>query len=66
MLETPGANLSRIAQRAGFADQAHFPRLFRRTYGITPGALMRQLLHEQPLHPLNRPRRPDREHRDGE
>ena len=39
LLEMPDANLSNIAQRAGFADQAHFTRLFKRAYGITPGAL---------------------------
>ena len=39
LLELPGANLSEIAQRTGFADQAHFTRLFKRAYGITPGAL---------------------------
>jgi AraC family transcriptional regulator len=39
LVEIPGANLSNIAQRAGFADQAHFTRLFKRAYGITPGAL---------------------------
>jgi AraC family transcriptional regulator len=45
LLELPGAMLSDIAQRTGFADQAHFTRLFKRAYGITPGALLRQLLH---------------------
>ena len=42
LLEMPGASLSEIAQRTGFADQAHFTRLFKRVYRITPGALMRQ------------------------
>jgi len=42
LLELCGADLSDIAQRTGFADQAHFTRLFKRTYQITPGALMRQ------------------------
>lgn len=45
LLELPGAVLSDIAQRTGFADQAHFTRLFKRAYDITPGALLRQLLH---------------------
>jgi AraC family transcriptional regulator len=40
-LETTQASLSDIAQRAGFADQAHFTRLFKRAFGITPGALAR-------------------------
>jgi AraC family transcriptional regulator len=41
MLLEPGARLSDIAQRAGFADQAHFTRLFKRHFGITPGAVLR-------------------------
>jgi AraC family transcriptional regulator len=43
LLELPDANLSDVAHRTGFADQAHFTRLFKRSYGITPGALVRQL-----------------------
>ena len=42
LLEAPDANLSDVAHRTGFADQAHFTRLFKRSYGITPGALVRQ------------------------
>ena len=34
--------LAETALEAGFADQAHFTRLFKRAYGITPGALTRQ------------------------
>lgn len=41
LLEARAASLSDIAQRAGFADQAHFTRLFKRAFGITPGALVR-------------------------
>ena len=41
MLETPGAQLSQVALAAGFADQAHLTRLFKRQFGITPGALQR-------------------------
>ena len=41
LLEVPGAVLSDIAQRAGFADQSHLTRLFKREYGVTPGALLR-------------------------
>ncbi len=33
-----GEPLGEIATRAGFADQAHFTRTFRRTMGVTPGA----------------------------
>lgn len=29
--------LSTVAQRAGFADQAHMTRVFKRYYGLTPG-----------------------------
>lgn len=42
LLEVPDVNLSDVAHRTGFADQAHFTRLFKRSYGITPGALVRQ------------------------
>ena len=42
LLELCGADLSDIAQRTGFADQAHFTRLFKRAYRVTPGALVRQ------------------------
>src|SRR5438445_518526 len=41
LLETTGASLSDIAQRTGFADQAHFTRLFKRAFGTTPGAIAR-------------------------
>jgi AraC family transcriptional regulator len=41
LLETTNASLSEIAQRAGFADQAHFTRLFKRAFGVTPGTLAR-------------------------
>jgi len=43
LLETTQATLSDIAQRTGFADQAHFTRLFKRVFGTTPGALARRL-----------------------
>ena len=43
LIETTDASLSDIAQRTGFADQAHFTRLFKRAFGATPGALMRAL-----------------------
>ena len=41
LLEQPGASLSDIALRTGFADQAHFTRLFKREFGVTPGAVLR-------------------------
>ncbi|VXD01618.1 Transcriptional regulator, AraC family [Pseudomonas sp. 8Z] len=34
-----GESLSEIALRLGFYDQAHFSRLFRRTYGLPPARL---------------------------
>ena len=43
LLEARATSLSDIAQRTGFADQAHFTRLFKRAFGITPGALVRAL-----------------------
>ena len=43
LLETTPLSLSDIAQRAGFADQAHFTRRFKRAFGTTPGALVRTL-----------------------
>lgn len=45
LLESPHAALSDIAARSGFADQAHLTRLFKRHYGVTPGAFVR--LHDQ-------------------
>jgi AraC family transcriptional regulator len=41
-LEVPSASLSAVALRWGFADQAHFTRLFKRAFGVTPGTLTRQ------------------------
>ena len=37
-LITTGLPLSRIAMEAGFTDQAHFARLFKRAIGLTPRA----------------------------
>ncbi|MDP3908824.1 MAG: helix-turn-helix domain-containing protein [Gemmatimonadales bacterium] len=36
------APLSDVALRAGFADQSHFTRFFRRTMGVTPLAYRRE------------------------
>lgn len=41
LLDHSDAVLSNVAQRTGFADQAHFTRLFKREFGVTPGALMK-------------------------
>jgi len=41
LLDAPDVTLSDVALRSGFADQAHFTRLFRRQFGITPGAVVR-------------------------
>jgi AraC family transcriptional regulator len=42
MLDIPEASLSDVALRTGFADQAHFTRLFKRRFGVTPGAVLRR------------------------
>jgi AraC family transcriptional regulator len=36
-MRSPNASLAEIALAAGFADQAHFSRTFRRIVGMTPG-----------------------------
>jgi AraC family transcriptional regulator len=41
MLDVENAVLADVAQRAGFADQAHFTRFFKREYGVTPGIVLR-------------------------
>lgn len=41
MLDAENAVLSDVAQRVGFADQAHFTRFFKREYGVTPGIVLR-------------------------
>ena len=41
LLDDSEAGLSEVAQRTGFADQAHFTRLFKREFGVTPGALLK-------------------------
>jgi AraC-like DNA-binding protein len=38
-----GTELSETAQLAGFCDQAHPTREFRKVYGVTPGRLMRDV-----------------------
>ncbi|HMG95582.1 MAG TPA: helix-turn-helix transcriptional regulator [Gemmatimonadaceae bacterium] len=41
MLDAENASLADVAQRAGFADQAHFTRFFKREYGVTPGIVLK-------------------------
>ena len=41
LLDAPEVSLSDVALRAGFADQAHFTRFFKRRFGVTPGAVVR-------------------------
>jgi AraC-like DNA-binding protein len=36
-----GVPLAELALAAGFADQAHFTRMFRSTLGVTPGRYAR-------------------------
>jgi AraC family transcriptional regulator len=38
LLRTTDRRLSEIALTAGFADQSHFNRTFKRRFGVTPGA----------------------------
>lgn len=46
-----GASLTEAAARAGFADQAHFSRLFKRTFGIPASGLLRNSRSIQFIHP---------------
>ena len=36
-----GTPLADVALAAGFADQAHFTRMFRSAFGLTPGRYVR-------------------------
>ena len=38
-----GLSLAEIAAQAGFSDQAHFTRVFRRHFGVSPGARRRAM-----------------------
>ena len=40
-LADPEANLTLVGMEAGFADQSHFTRIFKRTTGLTPGEFRR-------------------------
>jgi AraC family transcriptional regulator len=37
-ISVPGSTLAEVAAEAGFADQSHFTRAFRRVTGMSPGA----------------------------
>lgn len=43
-----GTGIAEAAAAVGFADQSHLTRLFKRSYGYTPGALTRQPGRAQP------------------
>jgi AraC family transcriptional regulator len=49
MLDADNAVLADVAQRAGFADQAHFTRFFKREYGVTPGIVLRSRRRVSPI-----------------
>jgi AraC family transcriptional regulator len=49
MLDAENAVLSDVAQRVGFADQAHFTRFFKREYGVTPGIVLRSRRRTLPV-----------------
>ena len=42
-----GAELAEAAHATGFCDQAHLTREFKKTYGVTPGRLSRDLWRDQ-------------------
>lgn len=43
-----GSSLAGAAAEAGFADQAHMTRVFKHTFGFTPGQLMRGINSPEP------------------
>jgi AraC-like DNA-binding protein len=47
-IEAGEARLGALAQRLGFADQAHLTRTVKAHYGHTPTALQALLRHESP------------------
>ena len=51
MLDADNATLADVAQRAGFADQAHFTRFFKREYGVTPGIVLKSRQRSTPVRP---------------
>ncbi|HEX6625266.1 MAG TPA: helix-turn-helix transcriptional regulator, partial [Pyrinomonadaceae bacterium] len=40
-LERPASSIIDVALSAGFSDQSHFTRAFKRATGMTPGAFRR-------------------------
>lgn len=46
-LEDPDVTIAAVAAEAGFADQSHFTRVFRRQTGTTPGVYRNDLLGER-------------------
>ena len=55
-LERPASSISDVALSAGFSDQSHFTRAFKRATGTTPGAFRRAR--------SSGARRPDKPHED--
>jgi AraC family transcriptional regulator len=46
VLHVPGSSIAEVAAEAGFADQSHFGRQFRRAFGLTPHEYRRQRAHK--------------------
>src|ERR1700728_2087481 len=44
LLKKPGKSVAEVAHDVGFCTPAHFVAAFRRTMGVTPGALQTALL----------------------
>lgn len=42
-LARPGARLADVAASAGFADQSHLTRVFKRVTGVTPAAFRKRV-----------------------
>jgi AraC-like DNA-binding protein len=57
LLDDEATSLATIAQRTGFSDQSHFCRIFKRRFGLTPGAyrirrcLLGRFDHDRPFVP---------------
>ncbi|WP_093443699.1 helix-turn-helix domain-containing protein [Variovorax sp. 770b2] len=51
-----GESVAAVAADCGFADQAHFTRWFRRTFGYTPGDLVQASLQQATTLPARRNR----------
>jgi AraC family transcriptional regulator len=46
VLHGSGGSIAEVAAEAGFADQSHFGRQFRRGFGLTPSQYLRQQEHK--------------------